>query len=404
MPVAPLGSVAVLPPTTFVASGSVIPSADPTLEPLGHWAAAVDAVAVGAATVGVAAADDEVEGVGVVLDPPQAARVAANGSAISGIKRWLRPVTRKPSVCNVEGVRLSTGALCPSCVVARTIVWLPSHKRERDGGRTRHIMSPMVESLDFRGLHLVDDVSSADWIVSSVRNFEYDVGSLLPVTFEAYARVLHPASRRFSDGDPIDVRWSDVAAANGRIAHSAMEWVAITGDWRFMYQDAQPGIWDRAPSIGSLPSRQATILAEVLGRFTSTPSDCWFAVWDGYGNMPARLRTVPMIEMPNRRMVALRGPLPAAGTAFSRWTWPDSASLWWPDDRAWCVATDIDLQSTYIGAGAEGIDAVVANNSLESYAVSIDQGVHWKSDTINPTPAPTSRGPRPTPPGDTPER
>jgi hypothetical protein len=80
----------------------VIPSADPTVEPLGQWAATVDAVAVavavGAATVGVAAADDEVEAVGFVLDPPQAARVAANGSAISGIKRWLRPVTRKPSV------------------------------------------------------------------------------------------------------------------------------------------------------------------------------------------------------------------------------------------------------------------------------------------------------------------
>jgi hypothetical protein len=96
MPVAPLGSVAVLPPTTFVGSGSVIPSADPTVEPLGHWAAAVDAVGVGAATVGVAAADDDVEGVGFALDPPQAARVAANGSAISGIQRELRPVTGNP--------------------------------------------------------------------------------------------------------------------------------------------------------------------------------------------------------------------------------------------------------------------------------------------------------------------
>ena len=259
----------------------------------------------------------------------------------------------------------------------------------------------MVESLDFRGLHLVDEVSGADWIVSSVRNFEYDVGSLLPVTFEAYARVLHPAGRGSGHGDQIDVRWSDVAAANGRIAHAAMEWVAITGDWRFMYEDPQPGIWDLAPSIGSLPSRQATNLANVLGRFTGTPTDCWFAVWDGYGNMPARLRTVPMIEMPYRRMVALRGPLSAAGTAFSGRIWPESASLWWPDDRSWCVATDIDLQSTYVGAAARCIAAVLADNSLESYAVSIDQTVHWESDTINPTPAVTSRGPRPTPPGDT---
>jgi len=86
MPVEPLGSWAVVPPTTLVASGSVVPSADPTDEPLGHWAAAVAAVAVGATTVGVAVAapDDDV---GLVLDPPQAARVAAKVSAVSGIHR-----------------------------------------------------------------------------------------------------------------------------------------------------------------------------------------------------------------------------------------------------------------------------------------------------------------------------
>src|ERR1039457_3409211 len=144
MPVAPGGSDAVLPPTTFVASGSVVPSADPTVEPLGQWAATVDAVAVGAATVGVAAADDEVEGVGVVLDPPQAARVAANGSA-SRNKRWLRPVTRMPSVCSVEGVRLSTGALCPSCVPARTIISLGA---VRPPGLTRTRRLLRVEGRD----------------------------------------------------------------------------------------------------------------------------------------------------------------------------------------------------------------------------------------------------------------
>jgi len=104
----------------------------------------------------------------------------------------------------------------------------------------------------FGDLHLVDDVSGADWIVASVRNFQHDVGSLLPVTFEAYARVLHPASRG-NWGDTIDVPWSAVAAANGRIAHAAMEWVAITGDWKFEREAVQPGIWDQPPSEGSLP-------------------------------------------------------------------------------------------------------------------------------------------------------
>jgi hypothetical protein len=287
----------------------------------------------------------------------------------------------------------------------------------------------MAEPTSFGGLRIFDDVSSSDWIVANVRNFEHDVGSLLPLTFGAYARVIHPATRDTPDGDAVEVSWSEVAAANGRIAHAGMEWVAITGDPKFMTGGAQPGVWDHPPSIGSLPPRQAASLAEDLERFTATPAEAWFAVWDGYGNAPCGPGTVSLIAMPHRPMVLLRGPLRAAGRAFSGWTWPRSASLWWPDDRSWCVATDIDLMSTYVGGNAECIDAVLADNRLEAFAVGVDQMVHWKSDTINPTPGPlgaesvirkrsrgqprgalsspptvTSRGPRPTPPGDTPGR
>jgi hypothetical protein len=105
---------------------------------------------------------------------------------------------------------------------------------------------------DFGDLHLVNDVSSADWIVAGVRNFEYDVGSLVPLGFDAYARVFHPAG--LSDGaDSIEVSWAAVAAANGRVAHAAMEWVAITGDWRFMTAGGQAGVWNVPPTMGSLP-------------------------------------------------------------------------------------------------------------------------------------------------------
>ncbi len=259
----------------------------------------------------------------------------------------------------------------------------------------------------FGDLTLVDDVSNADWIVASVRNFLYDVGSLLPVTFDAYARVLHPALRDGTAGDDVEVTWAEVAAATGRVAHAAMEWIAITGDWSFMTERSQPGLWDHAPSTGSLPRRQATQLADVLKRFTQDPSECWFAVWDGYGDAPYRRGTVPLIQMLQRPMVLLRGPLAAAATAFSGRQWPESASLWWPGDRTWCVATDVDLMSTYVGGTRACIDAVLADESPEAYEVSVDQTVHWRSDTINPTPESppppvTSRGRRPTPPGDTP--
>ncbi len=246
----------------------------------------------------------------------------------------------------------------------------------------------MVDARSFGDLELVDNVSPANWIVASVRDFQYDVGSLLPVTFEAYARVLHPASRVAGDDRAVDVAWSEVAAANGRIAHAAMEWVAITGDWKFEQHATQPGVWDMPPSTGSLPPRTAMRLAEALAPFTGTPSMCWFGVWEGYGDAPAVTRMVSLIAMPQRKMALLRGPLSAAGSAFSRFGWPESASLWWPDDDSWCVATDIDLMSTYVGGSIQCIEALLGDQHLEAYPVTVDQTIHWRSDTINPTPAP----------------
>jgi hypothetical protein len=246
----------------------------------------------------------------------------------------------------------------------------------------------VVDPSAFGDLHLVDDVSSADWIVGSVRNFQHDVGSLLPVTFAAYGRVLHPAGRASAVGDQVEVSWADVAAANGRIAHAVMEWVALTGDWRFLTEGGQPGVWDSPPSIGALPVRQTASLAAVLERFTTMPSECWFGVWEGYGAAPYSLRAVPRISMPQRPMVLLRGPLSAASTAFLKRGWPESASLWWPDDRSWCVATDIDLMSTYVGGSVECVAALLADDRLEAFAVSVDQTLHWKGDTLNPTPDP----------------
>ena len=67
----------------------------------------------------------------------------------------------------------------------------------------------MEDIASFGELHLVDDVSAADWIVAGVRNFQYDVGSLLPVTYEAYARVLHPALRDCAAGDGTEVTWAE---------------------------------------------------------------------------------------------------------------------------------------------------------------------------------------------------
>jgi hypothetical protein len=63
----------------------------------------------------------------------------------------------------------------------------------------------------------------------------------------------------------------------------------------------------------------------------------------------------PRLEAPSRRYLLYRGPLGAA-TAMRSGIAFHAPNLWWPQDRSWCVATDIDLPRTYVG----GTEACVA--------------------------------------------
>ncbi|MCQ4118419.1 hypothetical protein [Rhodococcus tibetensis] len=206
-------------------------------------------------------------------------------------------------------------------------------------------------------------------------------GLRLAAQTTAGAWIFHPANT--IDDEP--VLWADVAEANATIAHPVMEWGSIVGSWRTCEQE---GLWHDSPATGSLPAPEARALADILRQFTRTPDSCWFAHWEGSGYITAP-STYPRLPMPGRGMVLFAGSLDLADTQFGAGTqFPGgmSAHLWWPEDRAWCVATDIDLMTTYLGASAECVDAVLAEAALEVLPATPDQRVTWDSDTINPLP------------------
>ena len=83
----------------------------------------------------------------------------------------------------------------------------------------------------------------------------------------------------------------------------------------------------------------------------------------------------------------MRGPVGLAATNLADEPAEQSANLWWPDDRAWFVATDIDLMTTYVGGSAACIADLLAADGLEAAVVPADQRVTWDADTVNPLPA-----------------
>jgi len=222
------------------------------------------------------------------------------------------------------------------------------------------------------------DPSPADWIVAGLRGFAESVLSLVPAGFEAYVRIFHPAARKSEQ-----VRWAEIAATNGKRAHPGMQLTALAGS-REAYRHGQPGVFDVAPSIGSLPEELVEPLTEALAGQTHTPDRCWFAFWEGFGGLRPEIALAPAFSVPSRRYHLLRGPLGRLAESAT----PDyrfrSASLCWPDDHAWCVATEIDLNTTYVGCDAVCRDELLGIPVLEALAVDPTTGIDYASDALNP--------------------
>ena len=228
------------------------------------------------------------------------------------------------------------------------------------------------------------DVRGASWVGAGLHGFGESVLSVVPDGFSEYVRVFHPAYRSVGS-QRVAVTWAEIAAANGMRMHAGVQLGSITGSETYESQ-GQPGVFDQPPMNGTLPGELLDPLLAVLARHTSTPGTCWFAVWEGWGWLPPKVRSAPKFSLPQRSYHLLDGPIEAVRELTDEVPLggPGSPNLWWPEDHAWCVATEIDLKTTYIGADRACAKELIAVPGIEASPVSPDLGIDWLSDTLNP--------------------
>jgi hypothetical protein len=217
-------------------------------------------------------------------------------------------------------------------------------------------------------LHAAPNGQPAHWLVAGLHGFGESVLSLVPAGFSAYVRIFHPAQKRIGSREIAFVSWHEIAAANGKQAHAGMQFVGLTG---MLSEDGvgQPSVFDHPPESGSLPEELALPLATVLAHNTSTADRCWFAVWEGWGGLPDEALRAPTFSVPGREYYLLTGPVDAlAGGAYD-FLGLQSPNLVWPEDRAWCLATEVDLDTTYLGCDDACSAEVVSLPELEALAV-----------------------------------
>lgn len=253
-------------------------------------------------------------------------------------------------------------------------------------------------------------IENADWIGPRLHPFKaYDVGSVIPAGFAAYARVLHPAGK-YGASHPIEVRWSEVATWSGKTIHPEVQFNAISEP--ALGNELAPWPWNYEPRDGVLPDRQVRALAALLSEHTTTPDQCWFCLWEGQGYLHPggmapliaisatgprllrwlrlraarrRLRRRKPRRISGRRVTpnAARSYLLFSGSVSDAAGWEDGPNLWWPDDRAWCMASEIDHSYSYVGGSAELINEVLAHPALEAVPAKITDGITYDSDKIN---------------------
>jgi len=205
------------------------------------------------------------------------------------------------------------------------------------------------------------EFSAAEWFA------EADSSELGPAGFEAYARVLHP--------------WTDGAEGTDGVQTERVD--------------------------GHLPTGALRALCDVLGRHTTSADRCFFALWDGYGEIyggesvafltafigpapwpsrpfrkpkpkdpppPAFAASVidgPRLTVRSRDYFLFTGPLPEAGqwgaAAYGVGVARDlnSPNLSWPDDHAWFVTTEIEGSWTGVGGSEALIEDLLAEPRLE---------------------------------------
>lgn len=243
-------------------------------------------------------------------------------------------------------------------------------------------------------LEFLTDASPGRWIESALSPAFASVGSLVPGGYDACVRLLHPAL----DTGNNSVAWSTVAQWSGRVYHPLMSFEGISAP--AAGRGAGPPPWTHDPSHGSLDERVTTELTALLAQFTTTPEQCYFGVWEGYGqysggsamltadgrggrlSTPREIRRAQRVRGIGRDYLLYTGRLDHIAGFYNNFL-SEPPNIWWPADRAWFVATDIDLDSTHIGASQGCIDALLCHPAVEAVPAEYRASVAMTADTIN---------------------
>jgi len=248
--------------------------------------------------------------------------------------------------------------------------------------------------MDAPKLQAASDISAAQWIAAQLGGAVGAVTQAVPGGYPAYARICHPAP----DETGAFLTWTQVAQVTGRRPHPLMQWHALIGSLDAV--NPRSTDWPGSnPCRGSLEPEVLAPLCDVLGQHTSTAQECYFCLWEGFGWygatrqtfmgtkqitppwLPPEVLDADRVQHPSRTYLLLTGTLATAMQLAE--TVGQSPSIFWPADRAWCVASEIDFDSTLVAGSQELITTLVDDPDLDAWRVNPTDSLTYDADMIN---------------------
>jgi len=249
-------------------------------------------------------------------------------------------------------------------------------------------------------LTIVDGEAAGAWIAPRLEGgFGGKVKQQVPDGYDAYVRILHPAG----DGQGEPISWAAVAEKLGRTAHREMQWHRLVGisdpldRWGSEWKGTEPSVGEMDPVV-------LEALCGILATHTTDSEDCFFGLNTIRGGVEEAYPGAVQLHRPGD-FVVFSGPVSAAGGVGydsgeswvtdiysdgrreqrllpSRWL-SCSPNLIWPADHSWYVVSNVDFDSTLVGADRELIDAILAAPTLESWEVRRNDSLEAWADKIN---------------------
>jgi len=140
-------------------------------------------------------------------------------------------------------------------------------------------------------------------------------------------------------------------------------------------------------------------LCDVLGQHTNTAQECYFCLWEGFGwyratrqtfmgtkqlkppALPQEVLDADRVQHPSRTYLLHTGVLSTAMHLSE--TLGQSPNIFWPADRAWCVASEIDFDSTLVAGSQKLITALVDDPALDAWQIKPTDSLTYDADIIN---------------------